>query len=170
MIDVSTIDTQWQIEQFLYREARLLDTYRMRDWFALLTEDIRYRVPVIERIYGRVEQYRQDTPSAVYVDHDRMLIEMRLAQFESGIQHSETPVSVTQRIVTNVLVEPAAAEDELMAHSQIQITQVRHGDMETVWRARREDRMRRVGDQWMLAERIVVLINSVLPRTLGIFL
>ncbi|WP_312484891.1 aromatic-ring-hydroxylating dioxygenase subunit beta [Stutzerimonas nitrititolerans] len=170
MIDVSTIDTQWQIEQFLYREARLLDTYRMRDWFALLAEDIRYRVPVIERVYGRVEQYRQDTPSAVYVDHDRMLIEMRLTQFESGMQHSETPVSVTQRIVTNVLVEPAAAEDELMAHSQIQATQVRHGDMETVWRARREDRMRRVGDQWMLAERNVILMSSVLPRTLGIFL
>lgn len=170
MIDASAIETQWQIEQFLYREARLLDTYKVRDWFALLTEDIRYRIPVIERVYGRVEQYSDDTPSAVYVDHDRMFIEMRLTQFESGIQHSETPVSVTQRIVTNVLVEPAPAENELLAYSHIQTTQIRHGDMETVWRARREDRMRRVDDQWMLAERNVILLSSVLPRTLGIFL
>ncbi|MGY6259129.1 aromatic-ring-hydroxylating dioxygenase subunit beta [Paraburkholderia caledonica] len=170
MIDASMIDTQRQIEQFFYREARFLDSYRYRDWFALLTEDIRYRIPTIESVYGQVDRYREDTPCAVYVDDDRMLIEMRLIQLESGVQHSETPASVTQRIVTNVLVEPADLENELMAYSNIQTTQVRHGDMETIWRARREDRMRRVGDQWLLAERKVILLSPVLPRTLGIFL
>ena len=31
-----------EIEQFLYREARLLDERRFRDWLALFTEDARY--------------------------------------------------------------------------------------------------------------------------------
>jgi 3-phenylpropionate/cinnamic acid dioxygenase small subunit len=31
-----------QIEQFVYREARLLDERRFREWLKLFTEDIRY--------------------------------------------------------------------------------------------------------------------------------
>ena len=31
-----------QVEQFVYREARLLDERRFRDWLKLFTEDIRY--------------------------------------------------------------------------------------------------------------------------------
>jgi 3-phenylpropionate/cinnamic acid dioxygenase small subunit len=31
-----------EVEQFLYREARLLDERRFHEWLELLTEDIRY--------------------------------------------------------------------------------------------------------------------------------
>ena len=31
-----------EVEQFLYREARLLDERRFHDWLQLLTDDIRY--------------------------------------------------------------------------------------------------------------------------------
>ncbi|MGH7962414.1 MAG: aromatic-ring-hydroxylating dioxygenase subunit beta, partial [Candidatus Binatia bacterium] len=33
-----------RIVGFLYREARLLDARKLWEWFALLTEDVRYRV------------------------------------------------------------------------------------------------------------------------------
>ena len=35
-----------EIEQFLYREARLLDDRKFHEWLELLTEDIRYWMPV----------------------------------------------------------------------------------------------------------------------------
>jgi len=31
-----------EIEQFLYREARLLDNRRFREWIELFTDDVRY--------------------------------------------------------------------------------------------------------------------------------
>ncbi|ETX00272.1 MAG: hypothetical protein ETSY2_39415, partial [Candidatus Entotheonella gemina] len=33
------------VEAFLYREARLLDDRKFRDWLDLLTEDVRYWMP-----------------------------------------------------------------------------------------------------------------------------
>lgn len=173
MIDASTniaSSKQREIEQFLYREAFYLDSHRYRDWFKLLAEDIRYRIPTIETVYGQVDRYKEDRPYSMYVDHDKIFIEMRLIQLETGISHSETPASVTQRIVSNVLVEATDSKNEVTAYSNLQVTQVRHGDMETFWRARREDRVRYVDDQWLLAERKVILLNDVLPRPLGIFL
>ena len=35
-----------EVEQFLYREARLLDERRFYDWLELLTDDVRYWMPV----------------------------------------------------------------------------------------------------------------------------
>ena len=35
-----------QIEQFLYREARLLDARQFRQWLELFTDDIRYWMPM----------------------------------------------------------------------------------------------------------------------------
>jgi len=35
-------DVSREVEQFLYREARLLDKRRFREWLELLTEDVRY--------------------------------------------------------------------------------------------------------------------------------
>lgn len=52
-------------------------------------------------------------------------------------------------------------------HSNLQVTQVRHGDIETVWRARREDLLRSTNGQWKLAKRKVILLGSVIPRTLA---
>lgn len=170
MIITSTMERKLEIEEFLHREAWLLDNYRLRDWQALLTDDIRYWVPTIESVYGDTERYREDVPYMPYIDYDRMLIEMKLVQLETGLQHSETPVSVTQRMVTNILVNPMEREDEMKVYSNVQVTQVRHGDLETVWRARREDRLRKVDNQWKLAERKVFLLSSVLPRTLAILL
>ncbi|MBM4297672.1 MAG: benzene 1,2-dioxygenase, partial [Deltaproteobacteria bacterium] len=35
-----------QIEDFYYREAELLDERKLREWFDLLTDDIRYWMPI----------------------------------------------------------------------------------------------------------------------------
>ena len=36
---------QWEIEQFLYAEAALLDELRFDEWLTLLTDDIHYYMP-----------------------------------------------------------------------------------------------------------------------------
>ncbi len=40
-----TPELQLSIEQFYYREARMLDSRQYQQWFALLTEDMRYIMP-----------------------------------------------------------------------------------------------------------------------------
>jgi len=59
---------------------------------------------------------------------------------------------------------------EVIAHSNLQATLARHGVFETVFKGRREDRLRRSNGGWKIAERRVDLVLSCLPRTLPIFL
>jgi len=158
------------VEEFLYREAWLLDNYRFREWFNLLTDDIRYWIPTIESRHGTPERYRDDCLYFNYVDWDRRLIDVRIRQLETNLNHCEIPPSATQRVVTNVLVDSAERDDVIKAYSNIQVTQFRHGTHETHWIGRRDDRLRQVDGQWKLAERKVILVGSVLPRSLAIFL
>ena len=41
--NISRID----IEEFLYREAALLDAWKLEEWLALFTEDAHYFVPTV---------------------------------------------------------------------------------------------------------------------------
>ena len=50
---------------FLYREARLLDERRFREWLALLTDDVRYWMA------GRSNPYPQVSKALVILDPDR---------------------------------------------------------------------------------------------------
>lgn len=166
---VTTAQRQ-DIEDFYYREAWLLDNCQMRAWFGLLTEDVRYWIPTIETRYGTTQRFQEEGLYYHYVDWDRRLIDLRIRQFETDLNHCEIPPSVTQRMVANVWVEAAQRPDECLAHSNVQVVQVRHGTHETIWRARRDDRLRQVDGTWRIAERKIVLVGSVLPRTLAIFL
>ena len=48
LIEVAVdLATHHRIEQFLFREARLLDEERWDDWLALMAEDIHYWMPTL---------------------------------------------------------------------------------------------------------------------------
>ena len=54
-----------QVEQFVYREARLLDERRFRDWLKLFTEDIRYWMG------QRTARYPKISKAIILADEDR---------------------------------------------------------------------------------------------------
>jgi 3-phenylpropionate/cinnamic acid dioxygenase small subunit len=87
-------------EQFLLREARLLDEARFDDWIALFTPDAWYWVP------SQPDQPDpHDTVSLIY--DDRHLLETRVRRLASPRMYSQEPRSRTSRIVANVTIEEA---------------------------------------------------------------
>ncbi|HJZ18253.1 MAG TPA: aromatic-ring-hydroxylating dioxygenase subunit beta, partial [Stellaceae bacterium] len=42
-----------EVEQFLYREARLLDERRFHEWLALFADDVRYWMVTRSNLYPR---------------------------------------------------------------------------------------------------------------------
>ena len=48
----SNRELQYQVEQFYYREARLLDNRQYRQWLLLLSQDIRYLMPSRVNVQG----------------------------------------------------------------------------------------------------------------------
>ncbi len=45
-----------EIEQFLYREARMLDNRQYHAWLDLLTDDVRYWMPVRTSRYAKISK------------------------------------------------------------------------------------------------------------------
>jgi p-cumate 2,3-dioxygenase beta subunit len=87
-----------RVEQFLYAEADLLDEWRLDDWLALLTDDIRYTVPSTDLPAGDPES------DLVLIDDDMTRLRARVLRLKSRMAHREFPTSRTRRLITNVRV------------------------------------------------------------------
>jgi 3-phenylpropionate/cinnamic acid dioxygenase small subunit len=87
-------------EQFLLREARLLDEGRFDDWLALFTPEAWYWVPIEPDQADRFE-------TVSLINDDRRLLETRVRRLASPRMYSQEPRSRTSRIIANVTLEEA---------------------------------------------------------------
>ena len=85
-------DRHYAIQAFLFREARLLDDEKFREWLGLLTDDIHYWLPIRENRF-RNDRRPEPTPensASVYNDRYEDL-DHRVARFETGLAWIEDP-------------------------------------------------------------------------------
>ena len=171
------------VEQFLLREARLLDEGRFRDWLSLLADDIRYWMPSMGR------RYRAFSKALVMADSDRCLerefssesevaildetkesLERRVARLESGMAWAEDPPSRTRHLITNIEIAPDASESVLTAYCNFIVYRSRGETEQDFYVGARQDRLRRVDGAWRIAGRRMVLDQNVLTaKNLSIF-
>src|SRR5580698_1247467 len=96
---------QYEVEQFLYREAALLDDRRFTDWLALIADDIHYWMPIRRTV--TVENLRLEYAAAdgmAYFDDDKRDLRMRVEKLQSNSAWSENPPSRTRHFVSNVRI------------------------------------------------------------------
>src|SRR5215475_8747774 len=104
-----------EIAEFLYAEAELLDERRYEDWLELLTDDIRYWMPMRRNVkFGEGErEYTRAASDINWFDEGKDTLTRRVKQIMTGIHWAEEPVSRISHMVSNVrLVEvnPSLAE------------------------------------------------------------
>ncbi|MCD6075940.1 MAG: subunit beta of ring hydroxylating [Rhodospirillales bacterium] len=139
-----------EVEDFLYREAALLDEWRLDDWIELLTADCIYRVPPNDKPDGAAA----NTLYIISDDMDR--IKARIVRLKSRNAHAEYPHSRTRRLITNVRI---VEQDEVNATIAANFV---------IYRFRREEKIReyvgtynfkltKIGGDLKIAERIVRL-------------
>ncbi|WP_407287406.1 aromatic-ring-hydroxylating dioxygenase subunit beta [Streptomyces sp. BP-8] len=85
-----------RVSQFLFREARLLDEWRLIEWYdEMLTDDIRYVVPATD--------VRDQSVGALgLIDDDAARLRQRIEQILNGEVWCEDPRSRTNRVISNV--------------------------------------------------------------------
>ena len=138
-------------EQFLYHEARLLDTQRYEEWLELFTEDATYWVPL--------EQGQQDPYETSSIIHDdRTLLELRVKQMRHPRAHARQPLARTVHQVANV-VQLGQAKDELIIGSALTVIEFRH-EKQRLYGALVEHRLRPYGDTFRIARKRIDLVNS----------
>ncbi len=86
-----------EVEMFLFHDAMLLDHWRLREWFALFTPDCEYLVPATDRPDGDPEH------DLFFVRDDWFLLSQRVDAMDGGTAWTESPHSITNRTVSNVM-------------------------------------------------------------------
>jgi 3-phenylpropionate/cinnamic acid dioxygenase small subunit len=154
------------VAEFLYREAEILDERRYEEWLALLADDIRYWMPMRRNVkFGEGEFTRAGTDIA-WFDEGKDTLTRRVRQIQTGIHWAEEPQSRIAHLVSNVQVveaSPSAAEpQEVAVKCRFLIYRNRVETETDLLVGKREDRLRRVGDDWQIARRTIILDQSVL--------
>lgn len=165
------------VEQFLYREARLLDERRWDDWLELWAHDARLGVPT-RRTPHRVSGGHRFDPAQELAGADDLWwfddgfgeLALRVAKLRTGKAWAEDPPSRTRRIVSNVEADDNG-DGTVLARSNVLLHRSRRdSDVETVVSGRR-DLLRPTDGGFVIAERLVMLDAKVLPFSdLAVFL
>ena len=119
---------QYELEQFLYAEAALLDEHRYEEWLQLFTPDVHYHVPARTNRATRAPEH-EDLPSpdgSAHFDDDLRGLSVRVARLTSGLAWSEYPLSRTRRLVSNVQLRALPTPGQLEVRSAFLLYRSRH--------------------------------------------
>lgn len=156
---------QYEVEQFLYAEAALLDARRYRDWLGLIAEDIHYWMPVRRTVTNdNLDREFTREGEVAYFDDDREFIEMRVKKLEAGSAWSEDPPSRSRHFVANVRILDVQG-DEITVEACFHIYRTRLEVDVDSWVGRRTDVLRRVAGGFQLARRHLFLDQTVIQST-----
>ncbi len=156
---------QYEVEQFLYHEAALLDDRRFADWLALIADDIHYWLPIRRTV--TVENLRLEyagRDGMAYFDDDKADLRMRVEKLQSNSAWSENPPSRTRHLVSNVRVLDAKGP-EIALEAAIHVYRSRLNDKIDHWIGKRCDRLRRVDGGFQLFQRHIFLDQTVVLST-----
>jgi 3-phenylpropionate/cinnamic acid dioxygenase small subunit len=158
-----------EVEEFLYREAELLDERRYAEWLLLLAEDVRYWMPIRRNVkLDELErrEFTREGRDINWFDEGKDTLTRRVGQILTGIHWAEEPVSRISHLVTNVRIAEARpsfdAAQEVLAHCRFLVYRNRVETETDILVGKREDLLRRDGDGWLLAHRKILLDQNVL--------
>lgn len=156
------------VEGFLYHEANLLDDRRYEEWLDLLTDDVRYWVPMRRNVkFGELErEFTREGQDINWFDEGKVTLTQRVQQILTGVHWAEEPLSRISHLVTNVEIinaDPAPADAiEVSLRCRFIIYRNRVATETDILVGRREDTLRRVEGEWRIAQRQVFLDQNVL--------
>jgi p-cumate 2,3-dioxygenase beta subunit len=146
--------TRAEVEDFLYLEAELLDSWELDDWLGLYTADARYVVPCTNDPAG------DPSRDLVLIDDNRLRMQARVERLNSRKAHREYPHSNTRHLVTNVRLR-ALEGGELPVRASFTVWRFR-GGRETSYVGGYEYRLILDGEALKIRSKRVVLDMTAL--------
>ena len=159
-LDLESV-TRPRVEDFLYREARLLDDWDLDAWLTLWAPGAtRYVVPCTDDPDG------DPATDLVLIDDDELRMRLRVERLNSRKAHREYPHSQTSHQVSNVMlgaVERAGGDAELPVTAEFTVWRFRNGRA-TYYVGRYYYRLVAVGGELRIrAKRSVLAMTELRP-------
>src|SRR5216684_6418938 len=113
-----------EVEDLLYKEAALLDEWRLDEWLELLTEDAVYEIPPTDVPEG-------DSRNTLFIiADDAVRIRSRVKQLLGKAAWAENPHSRTRRLIANVRVLGAEG-DLVLVTANFAVYRMRYESVDT---------------------------------------
>lgn len=180
---MTTPELQHSVEQFYYREARLLDGREYQQWLALVHPEISYSMPgrsnpmVDSRERGNEamisvdrELESVDSDGLPFRDENYAVLWLRVDRSYKMNSWAENPPARTRRIIGNVeIIEEN--DDQLSVLSNFHLFYARPGMRDFFYAGQRRDVLLTAGDGYQILKREVVMdLADVNVPTLGLLL
>jgi 3-phenylpropionate/cinnamic acid dioxygenase small subunit len=114
-------DVHHAVEQFLYRQAEILDGKRWQEWIDLFTPEGVYWMP------PEASYKTWDGQPAIFAE-DKNLMTVRMKRVLHPDAWSQRPLWETNHVVSNVIVEKETA-DEIVVRSRFHMMELRRDDV-----------------------------------------
>jgi p-cumate 2,3-dioxygenase subunit beta len=143
-----------EVEDLLYREAALLDDWRLEEWLEMLTDDAIYQVPPTDVPEG-------DARNTLFIiADDAVRIRSRVKQLLGKSAWAENPHSRTRRMISNVRVLGCEGDDILVT-ANFAVYRMRYESVDT-YVGHYDYRLIRAGGELKIRERRAILDNEAL--------
>ncbi|MCX2932337.1 aromatic-ring-hydroxylating dioxygenase subunit beta [Mycobacterium sp. CVI_P3] len=142
--------TRSEIEDFLYHEAALLDSWDLDGWLELYEPDAKYEVPCNDKIDADPDR------DLLLIDDDHRRMQARVERLNNRRAHREYPHSRTNHQVFNVQFEPAQGSTEIAVTALFTVWRFRAGKS-SVYVGRYHYRLRLTGAGFRIAYKRVNL-------------
>ena len=115
-------DVQHAVEQFLYRQADLLDTKKWQEYIDLFAADGVYWVP------ADPAHTTWDGMPAIFAE-DKNLMNVRMKRVLHPDAWSQRPAWGTNHVVSNVSIDKVAKNGDVQARSRFHMMELRRDDV-----------------------------------------
>ena len=161
--DLAGLLLRHEVQDFLYREAELLDERRYEEWLDLFTDDARYFMPMRRNVpHDEAErEFTREGTDVNWFDEGKDTLTRRVQQIRTGIHWAEEPPSRICHMVANVQLLDVSPS-EIGVKSRFLIYRNRVETETDVLVGKREDVLRRDNGSFKIARRTILLDQSVL--------
>ncbi|QQK74711.1 aromatic-ring-hydroxylating dioxygenase subunit beta [Salicibibacter cibarius] len=147
----STQNIITDIEEFIYKEADLINSEQLNEWLELFTDDAFYWIP------SNSDDIDPKKHVSIIYD-DRKRLEERVWRIESGQAYGQQPRSKTRHIISNVFIKDSDT-DMVVVSSNFMIVEMRRSK-QTIYSGRFEHQLVREESSWKIGSKKVELINN----------
>jgi len=116
------VKSQHAVEQFLYKQADLLDGKRWQDWIDLFAPDGIYWMP------PDASYKTWDGQPAIFAE-DKNLMTVRMNRVLHPDAWSQRPLWGTNHVVSNVVIEKESKAGDVVARSRFHMMELRRDDV-----------------------------------------
>ncbi|MEC1714489.1 aromatic-ring-hydroxylating dioxygenase subunit beta [Schinkia azotoformans] len=141
-----------EIEQFLFRESRLVDDGKLEDWLDLFGSECLYWVPITPGGGNPLKEVS-------HAFDDRRRLEDRIYRLRTGYAYSQIPASRTLRMLSNIEVWKDGKEDLVRVRANFMLTELRAGKQK-LYSGWNGYRMKKENGVWKINVKQVNLIDS----------